>query len=158
MQNTYAFLHCPNLHDIPVPAQTPRGHLRSAERGGPEIRQAIFVRHECGYARSYSTSDMTLAPNKDDPIAAGQYRLYEIEIECKKRRCNRTPVYTLLGNGSTECGWTPKAKPEKWNFTDNSAHCSCGQQLCFDETRRPFYLQGAKPCSNPLWGPPFDED
>ncbi len=158
MPNIYGVLQCPNLHVIPVPTATVKEQLRARERGAPRIRYAVFVCPECGYGKLYSTSDIKLADDAKDPFTSGECELFEIMIECENPRCNvPKPIYVLLGKGLTEGGWTPKVQAGKWDFTDNSARCSAGDKLCFDESR-PFHLHGAHPCSNPLLGPPFEEE
>ena len=153
----YGILRCPNLHAIPLPPGTVRGQLRARERGAAQIRYAVFVCPECGLAKCYSTSDIKRANNTNDPFTAGDCSLFEIDVECEDRRCNvPKPIFALLGNGLTEGGWAPRVQPKNWDFTDSSARCSEGHRLCFDETR-PSHLHVVKTCSNPLSGPPFDE-
>jgi len=132
------FVHCPNMHLIPVPYSSPSEIDGSPRRTAKDIPTVNVVCPECGVVSAYSIRDVTggLFVDTPDLFQENECHLVAINVECDGENCAAPKVvHAILGDEKGT--WRPKAVLRDWYFSE-SALCGNGHKLRFDEPRTPL--------------------
>jgi hypothetical protein len=106
------FLHCPNLHAIPLPRPSLLETIDSPQLRAKENRKVIVVCPYCGLGSAYFARDVREQMVLDKPslFEAGECLFVSVEVGCDGESCEAPKVIHTVQGVATGT-WRPTAVP-----------------------------------------------